>query len=116
MVAYNFQKRFKGPVKRREKNQTVRPERKRHARVGEPVQLYYGMRTKQCEKLVTPDPVCKWVAPCVITRSLVRVAGLPIFEVDQFARDDGFVDFSDMISWLENQHGLPFTGVLIVWE
>ena len=36
----------------------MRAERKRHARPGETVQLYTGMRTKYCRKLVMPDPVC----------------------------------------------------------
>ena len=58
MVAYSFQKQFVGPIEGGEKRQTIRAPRKRHARVGEPIQIYTAMRTKGCRKLIDPDPVC----------------------------------------------------------
>lgn len=58
MVAYSFHRMFAPDVEAMIKRQTVRAHRKRHARIGEPVQLYTGMRTKQCRKLVIPDPIC----------------------------------------------------------
>lgn len=58
MVAYSFQKMFAPQVEGLTKRQTVRANRKRHARPGEAVQLYTAMRTKYCRKLVTPDPIC----------------------------------------------------------
>lgn len=59
MVAYNFQSRFAGPIKRGEKSHTIRKNgKRRHARPGEPLQLYTGMRTKSCKKIIVKDPVC----------------------------------------------------------
>lgn len=57
MVAYSFQPRFVEPIQTRSKRQTIRALRARHARPGERLQLYYGMRTRGCYKIV-PDPVC----------------------------------------------------------
>lgn len=45
MVAYSFQKRFVEPIRSGRKRQTIRADRKRHARPGEVLQLYSGMRT-----------------------------------------------------------------------
>lgn len=58
MVAYSFNKIFVPQVESGLKTQTVRGHRKRHARVGEPVQIYTAMRTRYCRKLIDPDPVC----------------------------------------------------------
>ena len=57
MVAYSFQKQFIEQIQLRTKQQMIRALRKRHARVGETLQLYFGMRTKVCGKII-PDPVC----------------------------------------------------------
>lgn len=57
MVAYSFSTAFVGAIVARTKRQTIRLPRKRHARPGERVQLYQGMRTRHCRKLI-PDPVC----------------------------------------------------------
>lgn len=57
MVAYGFQPMFVDGIVARTKRQTIRGHRKRHARPGERVQLYQGLRTRSCRKLI-PDPVC----------------------------------------------------------
>lgn len=57
MVAYSFKRVFAPAVEARIKTQTIRGHRRRHARPGEPMQLYTGMRTRHCRKLI-PDPVC----------------------------------------------------------
>lgn len=57
MVAYSFQRRFIGPIQLRTKRQTIRALRARHARPGERVQLYFGMRSSACMKIIM-DPVC----------------------------------------------------------
>ena len=48
MVAYSFKRRFREPILAGSKQQTIRADRKRHARRGEALQLYTGMRTTQC--------------------------------------------------------------------
>lgn len=122
MVAYNFQAQFAAAVTDGTKCQTIRAERKggRHARVGEPVQLYTGMRTKACRKLVDPDPIVTHVGRIVIFKRGFFTANLVTFEdpevLDAFARSDGFADWPALRDWFSAAHGLPFGGVLIRWE
>jgi hypothetical protein len=103
MVAYSFAPQFVAPIEARTKLQTVRGHRRRHARVGEPIQLYTAMRTKQCRKLVEPDPVVTRVWPItifvnkafhsgnIISRIDLDFYHLPADEMEAFARADGFV-------------------------
>ncbi len=58
MVAYSFDRRFVPAIVSGAKRQTIRAHRARHARPGETLQLYTGMRTRQCRKIVERDPVC----------------------------------------------------------
>jgi hypothetical protein len=61
MVAYGFKWQFASPIRDGIKRHTIRLPRKRHARPGEALQLYVGMRTKSCFKIMD-DPVCTRVA------------------------------------------------------
>lgn len=100
MVAYSFAREFCDRVASGAKTQTVRTDRKRHARPGEPVQLYFGMRTRSCRKLVEPDPICAAVRPISIVldgrlRELIASIAidgrdLDASEIEAFARADGF--------------------------
>ena len=57
MVAYNFKEQFANLVASGEKCQTIRAiGKRRHVKSGETIQLYSGLRTKQCRKL--GDAVC----------------------------------------------------------
>lgn len=134
MVAYSFKPRFEEPIAVGHpatgviKRQTIRADRRRHARPGELVQLYCGMRTKQCRKIIV-DPVCVAVRPLQIFVALgyVRFAdtgeafGLAA-DLDDFARRDGFLHWPDMQAFWLAEHSeasdpeMAFTGVLISWE
>ena len=121
MVAYNFQKQFADVVERGEKTQTIRAPRKNgHAKVGDNLQLYYGMRTKQCRKL--RDAVCTKCLNVTITRDFVRLSGGDRITMSnshaliRFASDDGFDSWQQMRDWFDDKYGLPFSGVLISWE
>ncbi|WP_300439376.1 hypothetical protein [uncultured Mameliella sp.] len=128
MVAYSFQKRFCDDVAEWRKRQTIRAKRKRHARPGEWLQLYFGMRTKHCRKLVN-DPICTGVTPIMIwvplddvpCRYAVPDQSLPLkwrWQVvdDAFAHSDGFEDERDFRTFWKDAHGEGvFEGVLITW-
>lgn len=143
MVAYSFARMFADQVSALTKRQTVRAHRWRHARPGEPVQLYTGMRTKHCRKLVAVDPVCIALLPIAIDVSdmvdeliaSIEIAGRPLHrdEIEAFARADGFSPewrprcqqaLADVISarkamgaFWQKTHGLGlFQGVIIKWE
>lgn len=132
MVAYSFAPMFRQSVAMGVKTQTVRATRSRHAKPGERVQLYTGMRTKYCRKLVDADPVCTDITDIEI----VVTVGHPEFiasitlggrelsddEVEQFAIADGFTpgllhtarwQMGDF--WLYKHGQCRFRGVVIKW-
>ncbi len=120
MVAYSFKARFAGPIEDGSKGQTIRNDRKRHARPGEELQLYTGMRTKSCRLVgrktcVTVEPVEIDVQPEGIVS--IVVAGREIGDMEAFARRDGFVDLRDMSAFWLAEHGVKrFSGVVISWS
>jgi hypothetical protein len=135
MVAYSFKGQFVDPVRSGRKRQTVRMGRNgraRHARPGEPVQLYVGMRTRNCTKIIAPDPICTAVQVIMmwfsdehrITRISIDGTDLLPAAMLQFAIDDGFDDTREVSAleamaefWRVN-HNKPefFAGVVIRWE
>ena len=132
MVAYSFKAQFIAPIVSGEKCQTVRADRKRHARPGEPVQLYTAMRTRHCRKLVDPDPVCTAVQSIKISIPYghidiiagITIDGIPLTEEEiiAFAIADGFGDglgcprFKMGRFWLDNHGWKDFSGVVIQWR
>ena len=125
MVAYSFQRRFVEPILAGTKRQTIRADRRRHARPGEALQLYVGMRTRQCRKII-PDPVCTFIMPISLTfgcsvgveGAISPGFGLPASDLDAFAVRDGFESWPDLKAfWAEHHPGVErFEGVLIRWE
>lgn len=133
MVAYSFKKRFVGPIEvglgrdltepvpvfPRPKLQTIRADRKRHARPTEILQLYYGMRTTKCRligvaKCVDTERVIIWPKDGAIMRS-GKILGHR--QTNAFAQDDGFEGTFDMMAFWqeENPDVVKFEGVLILW-
>lgn len=134
MVAYSFNKRFAEPIATGHpatgiiKRQTIRAPRKRHVRPGEAIQLYQGMRTKHCRKIIA-DQVCVEVRPIelFVTLGYVRFTdtgeafGISTM-LDDFARQDGFLHWVDLQTFWQAAHpeasdkDRMFPGVLIRWE
>lgn len=139
MVAYSFKAIFAPQIALGTKRQTIRADRRRHARPGEAIQLYTGMRTKHCAK-IRPDVTCTAIAPvtiqistlidALITGISVDGAFLTADEIEAFATADGFdprhyrafphVSRSAREHmgrfWLENHGEGWFDGVLIRWS
>ncbi len=118
MVAYNFQKEFSSDVETGKKRQTIRAHRKdgRHAKPGDKLQLYTGMRTKSCRKLVDPDPTCTSTEEITIAQDGISYSdGGVSMTPEVVAKRDGFATFEAMAEFFRKTHGLPFTGVLIRW-
>ena len=132
MVAYSFKPRFAGPILAGAKAQTVRAHRRRHARPGEQLQLYTGMRTKHRRLISTV--ICESVEPVRLTfnRSLgplLFIVGdvvLSSAEREAFAQADGFgqdgiAALDDMSEFWFGTHGrgvndIDFRGVVIRWQ
>jgi hypothetical protein len=147
MVAYSFKRRFVDPIKCGlglpldeigalvlPKQQTIRAiGKRRHARPGETLQLYQGMRTKQCFKIgearcaSVEGVMLKWSEwPAFMTYDVAerepgvwrRIGNIrPIIDMEAFARADGFGCFDDMQRFWTEEHGPEtFEGKLIRWE
>lgn len=133
MVAYSFKRRFVMPIQVGlglqqhipgteyvPKRQTIRAVgKRRHASVGEVVQLYHGMRTRQCFKI--GEGRCTEVLPIEIivgdSTMPVVVDSKLIRDIDGFARSDGFEDGADMFRFWKAEHGPgSFMGLLVKWE
>lgn len=120
MVAYNFRPQFAPLVESGAKRQTIRAPRKNgHARVGDKVHLYTGMRTKECRKIGEAHcwgSEAIWVTSAGVHRiGCVYSISSDMDWLDDFARRDGFHTFAEMAAWFKETHGLPFRGVLIEW-
>jgi hypothetical protein len=130
MVALNFKAEFADAVEDGVKCRTIRQHRKAgNPSAGDRLQLYTGMRTKSCRKLL--DAICTRVRSIEIDHLGVVLAGRPLFggnapaylggvQPEQydgdFAMADGFDSFTDMVNFFEKQYGLPFKGQLIQWR
>jgi hypothetical protein len=124
MVAYSFNKRFEVAIREGWKTQTIRKGRARHARPGEFLQLFCGMRTAHCRRIVE-DVRCIEVTVIVISFddlaeiNSITTNGAPVADLDAFAVADGFTDSSDMSAFWRASHsaldGMEFIGVLIEW-
>lgn len=129
MVAYSFKKQFGPPILAGTKSQTIRADRKRHARPGEMVQLFTGMRTRQCRRL--GESQCVEVLPVRFGFSrrgaaeLMQVGERYLItgaQMDAFAQADGFADLAAMVGFWWAEHPpdggnvLTFEGVLIHWQ
>ena len=132
MVAYSFKQQFEEPIAALQKRQTVRGNRNRHARPGEPMQLYVAMRTRHCRKILTPDPICLDVRKIEIaldrnTARLIKkmeIEGIRLSdeEMEAFAIADGFGgEFGSPLYrmgkfWSVNHQTDYIEGVVIRWE
>lgn len=132
MVAYSFQRRFVPAILDGSKTHTLRGPRRRYAREGEAMQLYAGMRTRQCRLIARAT--CNRFFGVVLKFSAYQCFAL--FDVveqepgvwkrrgrlrrmgdpDAFARSDGFEDIDDMGRWWRDNHGVTsWEGFLIGW-
>lgn len=121
MVAYSFQKRFIAPILSGRKAQTIRAVgKRRHARPGDFLQLYSGMRTKHCRLILETR--------CVSVHSITIVTGFAwsvtidgdyrLTSLDEFAQRDGFAHLADMQAFWAKHHPdvVRFDGWLIEWK
>lgn len=123
MVAYSFRPRFAEPILAGTKDQTIRAPRagRGHVRPGEALQLYTGMRTRQCRLILRTTclavlPVQLFWRPAIAF--VVDGAPVPLDDLDAFARRDGFTDADDMAAFWRAEHPAldVFEGTLIRWQ
>lgn len=118
MRARMFKPQFAPLVKAGTKRQTIRPFPKRMPKVGdhESWREWTGKpyRSKQRElaqvRIIGVERISIHQGAVMSREKNPRKL---FFEIDDFARADGFKNWEDMVRWFENQHGLPFKGILI---
>lgn len=129
MTAYNFHKQFAPAIFRGDKTQTIRQVGKgRHAKRGSKLQLYFGMRTQHCRKIILHDPTCVSVEPLSIIVSCrngwATIDQLKVGErfilpecIGPFAQSDGFTDANAMAEYFIQSRGVGFYDdyILIRW-
>lgn len=151
MVAYSFKSQFIGPIRvglgikhLNERGKIVIPGpipklqmiraigKRRHARPGEVLQLYYAMRTKQCMMIGVARCLATPGIRIFVNQERVEIEAVPHIDeseriitsapaLDGFARSDGFGDWAEMRQfWIDEHNELvrlgPFVGALIRWE
>ena len=124
MAALNFKKRFVPPIQAGTKGHTIRADRKdgRVPKVGEPLYLYCGMRTKNCFKILPDAHPCKNVERIIIERFheadfhiIVDHNALAPDECERLAVADGFESFAEMKAFWKDRE-FPFYGHIIHWR
>lgn len=128
MVAYSFQRQFVRPIEDDVKLSTIRAlSKRRHAREGDEVQLYCGMRTKTC--FLIGRRVCAGAGVVALDfglpeRVLISCGG-PINGVidgmrnlNAFAKRDGFSSWRSLRDFFQATHKVEsyFVGVIILWR
>lgn len=125
MPAYSFKERFVPMVLDGSKPHTIRNRRKNPARVGDPLYLYFGMRTKWCRKL--REETCLKTGSILITQGgrvylfdgllaphftaqgISSLADIWKIEITKFTATDGtsigcrklYEDEKQRLSWLD---------------
>ena len=120
MKVIMFKPIFCKAVKSGKKRMTIRPVRNYPIYEGEEISLRRWKELPyRSDQITLLETKCKETRSIIIAEDHINYGGT-IFkkndgQIDQFARQDGFKDFSDMIKWFKNMHGLPFYGVCIRW-
>jgi hypothetical protein len=115
MPLLNFKKQFAPLVEAGAKRQTIRAKRSDglDPRVGQT--LYFSSQTTSCRKL--GEAICKSVQQITIDQHGINIAGdwLTPVELDNFSIADGFASFYELRCFFNQEHGLPFEGLLYKW-
>jgi hypothetical protein len=119
MVAYSFKEQFVAPILAGTKCQTIRADRKRHARAGDELQLYTGMRTKQCRLIGRATCLGAVPARLNFASNCVEIGGAVFHgweDLSAFAKQDGFEDWLMMRDFWRDRNSFDhWTGILIRW-
>jgi hypothetical protein len=118
---FNFKPQFVPLVKSGKKRQTVRATRAdgRVPRPGDVAKLYTGLRTRNTRLLMAADIIaCDPVRIDFEERAFVLGGErLRLGTLEQFAKEDGFANATEMIDWFKGTHGPDdFEGFCVRWD
>ena len=115
MTAFNFQPQFVPKILADKKLSTIRSTKR--CNVGDTMQLYTGLRTKKCKKLM--DVTCIGVAPIMIREPDIwaiigKIEGnihpAPVLHIQE-----GFKNAQDFLEFFRHEYGLPYRGWIHAW-
>lgn len=114
MVAINFSPEFVDVIRSGAKTQTIRGTLR--CKIGDELQLYTGQRTKNCKLIARA--VCIDTDYCAIRPGYITFGNADKHpSADEFARADGFRDYSHMVEWFQNKYEqYSFIGHVIKWR
>lgn len=124
MLAYDFQPRFRQPILDDLKTSTIRRERNRgHAKIGDTLQLYTGMRTRACEMICEAECISSltitlFIGPesepgFTLNHVLYTLNG----DIDALVRSEGFASWIELQAFFVLKYGPhDFTGRRIAWR
>ena len=122
MTVLMFQTRFVEPILAHVKSaRRIRPPRKRPIEVGEPLSLrHWHGKAYRSPQVEFARATCSGGFPVWISDAGIQLGYVPQkpAELNRFARDDGFANWPEMREFVRSTfgYGLPFRGVLILWE
>ena len=121
MTAISFSV-FKDKIISGKKRQTIRKVRKNPIREGMDLELYWWQRSPNNEFL--GKTTCLKVTEITIHRNHIdyldsrgyksRISS--VYGLLNFALNDGFSNWDELVTFFVDTHGLPFTGSLIEWD
>ena len=113
-----FQTRFAEAVRTGAKTQTVRATPKRMPAAGDIIDLrtWSGAPYRSKQTHLGLGRI-EMVAPVQIDTQGITIGATLLVpsNAHHFARLDGFTDEQELLKWFDATHGLPFTGILILW-
>jgi hypothetical protein len=123
VTAYSFKKQFIEPILTGRKRQTIRAVGLRHhARIDTTIQLYTGMRTKQCQLIGTAFCADAPLITLDFPRNRIHIQGRVLrndqVALDTFAKRDGFENWAGLRAFWELEHRAlkVWEGVMIEWR
>ena len=118
-----YQGRFAERVKDGTKPNTIRKVRKKNPiKVGDVLSHRQWSGTRAYEpgstQIVLRVETCIRVTPIRIEETRCKFGTLRLDRIgrDLLAKKDGFENWSDLVDWFKQTHGLPFDGVFIEWS
>lgn len=120
-----FKPQFAPLVKAGIKRQTIRPTPKRMPQNGDIIDCreWTGVPYRSPQRRIGEYTI-REVGAVLISHQLIQL-NFPDVQFgmfsdggwkDQFARLDGFNLWADMRDWFQREHGLPFKGIVIMWD
>ena len=121
MIVTMFNTRFAPMVKAGIKKQTVRPLPKEMPQAGDAISLrMWAGLPYRCKQVILRTSTITKVEDINIAKSGRGCTSdyRLNFKVitDEFAKADGFDSWAEMLDWIKEAYGFPFSGIVIHWD